>query len=170
MCFEYTQNTCDQVQKRVIKVVKVFDRRAIGWDESAKSRSIVSIFKKDSRKSVTNYRAACLIAKRFSWWAEWLGLLDDNQDGFRAGRSSADVLQMMVLMEENVEDCKRRVNDVNEYEWPVARLVDLRKVYKRVSKPVLWRLLERYIMNVKCLETLINLLALKFHSLCKSIF
>ena len=68
-----------------------------------------------------------MVTKRFSWWTEWLGLLDENQDGFRAGRSSADVLQMMVLMEENVEDCKRRVNDVNEYEWPVARLVDLRK-------------------------------------------
>ena len=86
---------------------------------------------------------ARVIAKRLSWWAERLGLLDDNQAGFRTGRSTADV----VRMEEDVEDCKRRVNDVNEYEWPVARLLDLRKAYPRVSKPALWMLLERYGMN-----------------------
>ena len=147
----------------------MFERRANEWDETTKSGIIVPLFKSLPAVYVQSILAR-VVTKRFSWWTEWLGLLDENQDGFRAGRSSADVLQMMVLMEENVEDCKRRVNDVNEYEWPVARLVDLRKVYKRVSKPVLWRLLERYIMNVKCLETLINLLALKFHSLCKSIF
>jgi len=57
-----------------------------------------------------------VIANRFSWWTEWLGLLDDNQTGFRAGRSTADLVQMMVRMEEDVEDCKMRVKDVHEYE------------------------------------------------------
>ena len=38
---------------------------------------------------------------------------------------------------------------MNEYEWPVARLLDLRTAYPRVSKPTLWRLLQRYGMNGK---------------------
>ena len=74
-----------------------------------------------------------------------------------AGRSTADVVQMMVRMQEDVDDCMRRVNDVNEHEWPVARLLDLRKAYPRVSKPALWSLLERYGMKGKCLESLIDL-------------
>ena len=50
------------------------------------------------------------------WWPECLGLLDDNQAWFLTGRSTAYVLQIMVRMEEDVEDCKRRVNHMNEYE------------------------------------------------------
>ena len=143
-----------EVRERVIEIVRMmFDKRANEWDESAKSGIIVLLFKKGDRKCVNNYRGVCLLSmcsrilarvipKRLSWWAEWLGLLDDNQAGFRTGRSTADV----VRMEENVEDCKRRVN---EYEWPVARLLDLRKAYQRVSKPALWMLLERHGMNGK---------------------
>ena len=154
---------------KVIEIVRMmFEKRANEWDESAKSGIIVSLFKKGDRKCVNNYRGVCLlsmcsrvlarvIAKRVSLWAECLGLLDDNQAGFRAGRSTADVVQMMVRMEEDVEDCMRRVNDVNAYEWPVARLLDLRKAYPRVSKPALWGLLERYGMKGKCLESLIDL-------------
>lgn len=100
---------------------------------------------------------ARVIAKRLSGWAESLGLLDDNQAGFRSGRSRADVVEIMVRMQEDVEDCMRRVNDVSEYEWPVARLLDLRKAYPRVNKPALWSLLERYGMNGKCLDSLIDL-------------
>ena len=100
---------------------------------------------------------ARVIAKRVSAWAECLDLLDDNQAGFRKGRSTADVVQMMVRVNEDVEDCMRRVDDVSAYEWPEARLLDLRKAYPRVNKPALWSLLERYGMNGKCLESLIDL-------------
>ena len=165
----YILNACDEVRERVIEIVRMmFDKRANEWDVTAKSGIIVPLFKKGDRKCVNNYRGVCLlsmcsrilarvIAKRLAWWAEWLGLLDDNQAGFRTGRSTADVVQMMVRMEEDVEDCKRRVNDVNEHEWPVARLLDLRKAYPRVSKPALWMLLERCGMRGKCLESLIDL-------------
>ena len=54
---------------------------------------------------------------------------------------------MMVRMEEDVSDMKRRVQEygceMDEDDWPVARLLDLRKAYPRVNKPALWRLLER---------------------------
>ena len=52
-------------------------------------------------------------------------------------------------MQEDVTDCKRKLNegeheeDVSEDEWPCARLLDLRKTYLKASKPVLM-LLERY--------------------------
>ncbi|KAI8486755.1 hypothetical protein Bbelb_355030 [Branchiostoma belcheri] len=168
----YILDACEEVQERVIETVRfMFEKRANEWEASVKSGIMVPLFKKGDRKDVNNYRGVCLlsmcsrvlarvIAKRLSWWAEWLGLLDDNQAGFRKGRSTADVVQMMVRMQEDVADCKRRVNgeeEVDEIEWPVARLLDLRKAYPRVNKPALWALLERYGMSGKCLESVIDL-------------
>ena len=105
---------------------------------------------------------ARVIAKRVAWWAEYLGLLDEEQAGFRKGRSTADVVQMMVRMQEDVVDLKRRMElngneGMNEGEWPVARLLDLRTAYPRVNKPGLWKLLERYGMKGKCLDTIVDL-------------
>ena len=165
----YIEEACEEVRVRVIEIVRMmFEKRANEWDECAKSGIIVPLFKKGDRADVNNYRGVCLlsmssrvlarvIAKRVSVWAESLDLLDDNQAGFRAGRSTADVVQMMVRVQEDVDDCMRRVKDASEYEWPVARLLDLRKAYPRVSKPALWGLLERYGMKGRCLESLIDL-------------
>ena len=52
-----------------------------------------------------------VIAKQVGRWAEHLKLLDKNQAGFRKGRSTADVVQVMQRIQEDVVDCKRRVND-----------------------------------------------------------
>ena len=52
-----------------------------------------------------------VIAKRVGRWAEHLKLLDENQAGFRKGRSTADVVQVMQRIQEDVVDYKRRVND-----------------------------------------------------------
>ena len=46
---------------------------------------------------------------------------------------------------------------MNENEWPVARLLDLRKAYPRVNKPALWKLLERYGLNGHCLNVITDL-------------
>ena len=165
----YIGDACEEVRMRVIAIVRMmFEKRANEWDECAKSGIIVPLFKKGDRADANNYRGVCLLsmssrvlarvlAKRLSVWAECLGLLDDNQAGFRSGRSTADVVQMMVRVQEDVEDCMRRVSDVSEYEWPVARLLDLRKAYPRVSKPALWSLLGKYGMKGRCLDSLIDL-------------
>ena len=165
----YICEACDEVRMRVVGIVKrMFEKSAGDWDESAKSGIMIPLFKKGDRSVPGNYRGVCLlsmcsrilarvIAKRVSAWAEGLGLLDDNQAGFRSGRSTADVVQMMVRVQEDVEDCRRRVESVDECEWPFAKLLDLRKAYPRVNKPGLWSLLERYGMNGKCLECLIGL-------------
>ena len=46
-----------------------------------------------------------------------------------SGSSTADVVQIKVRMKEDIVECKRRVNDEIELEKPVARLLDLEKVY-----------------------------------------
>ena len=169
----YIRKACEGIQSRVIEIVqKMFEVRANEWDELVKVGAMVPLYKKGARDQANNFRAVCLlsmcsrvlgrmIAKRVGRWAEHLKLLDENQAGFRKGRSTADVVRVMQWIQEDVVDCKRRVNDgangMNEDEWPCARLLDLKKAYPRVSKPALWSLLERYRMKGQCLETLVDL-------------
>ena len=146
--------------------------RANEWDEFVKVGAMVLLHKKSARDQVNNFRGVCLlsmysrvlgrvIAKRVGLWAEHLKLLDENQADFRKGRSTADVMQVMKHIQEDVVDYKRRVNDgangMNENEWPCARLLDLMKAYLRVSKLALWSLLELYGLKGQCLETLVDL-------------
>ena len=64
------------------------------------------------------------------------------------------MVQVMMRIQEDVVNCKRRVNDgvnyMNEDKWPCSRLLDMRKAYPRVSKPALWSLLENYGMKGQC--------------------
>ena len=170
----YIWEACMEVKDKVVNIVNMmFEKRANEWEACMRTGIMIPLFKKGSRMDVNNYRGICLlsmcsrvlarvIAKRIGWWSEWLGLLDENQSGFRKGRSTADVVQMMVRVEEDVVDCKRRTNEgvldgTNGNEWPSARLLDLRKAYPRVNKPALWLLLERCGMKGKCLDSIIDL-------------
>ena len=88
----YIMNACDVVIDRVIEIVQMmFEERADRWDESLKVGVMVPLHKKGDRNDRNNYRGVCLltmgsrvlarvIAKRLSWWAERLELLDENQD------------------------------------------------------------------------------------------
>ena len=74
------------------------------------------LHKKGDRNERGNYRGVCLLsmcsrvlAKQLAWWAEHLELLYENQAGFRKGRSTTDVVKMMIQIQEDVDDCKRRV-------------------------------------------------------------
>ena len=82
------------------------------------------------------------------------GLLDENQAGVRKARFTVDVVQMM--MQEDVVNCKRRVNaegtnETDDDDWPCAKLLYLRKTYPRVNnlrcgcclRGTLWMLLEK---------------------------
>ena len=78
-----------------------------------------------------------------------LSLMDENQWGFREGRSTADVTLVIVRMKEDADDYAKRVGRTEgeareENDRMVARLLDLEKAYPRVRKPALWMLLERY--------------------------
>ena len=170
----YIRNACEDVRTRVVEMVQyMWGNRANKWEKSLKEGTVVALFKKGDRNEAGNYRGVCLlamgsrvlarvIAKRLRWWAEHLGLMDESQAGFRRGRSTADATQMMVRVNEDVNDYRKRVEGnggdfMNEDERPVARLLDLRKAYPRVSKPGMWKLLERYGLGGKCLETIVDL-------------
>ena len=88
---------------------------------------------------------ARVCAKRMRWWAEHMNLIDENQWGFREGRLTADVTQVIVRIKEDADDYAKRVGRTGgeareENDSMVARLLDLEKAYPRVSKPVLWML------------------------------
>jgi len=175
----YIRYACEEMKERVIRMVQMmFETRADRWEESVKVGIMVPLYKKGDRNDRGNYRGVCLlsmvsrvlarvIAKRLGWWAEYMGVLDENQSGFRKGRSTADAVQVMIRMQEDVVDWKRRVNEservngrgpeeVQEH-CPMARLLDLQKAYPRVSKPGMWKVLERYGLRGRLLETVIDL-------------
>ena len=107
------------------------------------------------RNQTNNYRGLVLlamcsrilarvIASRLRAWSEAVELVDENQNGFRPGRSNADATQVFVRIQEDVNDLrKRRLAGEEEVEDPEARLLDLRKAYPRVSRPALWGILRR---------------------------
>ena len=88
-------------------------------------------------------------------------MLDDNQCGFRSGRSTADGTKIFTRMQEDVADLlKRRVlagEDPTSDGEPEARLLDLTKAYQRVNKLPLWGILTRYGLTGEFMDALMNL-------------
>ena len=141
------------------------------WDDALKCGVVVPLYKKGDRDDPGNYRGVCLlsmgsrilariIAARLQVWAEEVGALDDDQQGFRKGRSTADAAQVMMRFHEDAEDLEGRRQpdeEVEERDVMVARLLDLKKAYPRVNKPALWRILERLGLDGDFLRTLKSL-------------
>ena len=166
----YIKYACDDMKAVMVELVQLmFQRRANEWSEGLKTGVIVPLFKKGDRGDVNNYRGVCLlamgsrilariIAKRVGVWAETLKVLDENQAGFRRGRSTADIVQVMVRIEEDTRDWKRREeqHDLEERNLPAARLLGLTKTYPRVNNDM-WMHLERYGMKSHCLKTIMDL-------------
>jgi hypothetical protein len=160
------------IEKLVELVQFMFNNEAEKWEEELKIGLVIPLFKKGDRNKKNNYRGVCLLpmasrvtarimANRLRIWAEKLGLWDDDQSGFRKGRSTADATQVMVRIQEDTMDLRKRMaakgEDLEEGKVPVARLLDLSKAYPRVSKPALWGILERYGMKEKALRLLQSL-------------
>ena len=68
---------------------------------------------------------ARIMANRLRIWAEKLQLLDDEQAGFRKERSTADATQIMVRLQEDVSDLRKRLaakgEQMNEDDIPTAK-------------------------------------------------
>ena len=105
---------------------------------------VISLYKnKGKRDQINNYRGIFLLsmasrilarvmASRIRDWSEEIYLLDVNQQGFRAGRSTADATQILVRMHEEL------INENNQSENSIkAILLDIQKAYPRVNKPIL---------------------------------
>ena len=147
-----------KVLEEVVAVIQhMFLNGADSWEEALRVGIVVPLFKKGDRNEPGNYRGVCLLslgsrilarvlACRLQKWAESVKVLDDDQQGFRKGRSTVDATQMMVRLQEDQEDLWKRTGgeEVDEGDQLTGRLLDLKKAYPRINKPALWRLLERY--------------------------
>ena len=110
-----------EVKKQITKLVQfMFDNNAETWEESLKTGDMVPIYKKGNKEISSNYRGVVLLAMasrivarvmavRLRWWSEELGLVDDNQAGFREGKSTADAITNMEnrRLKSSVEHMKR---------------------------------------------------------------
>ena len=143
----------DEVKRVIIQKIQcMWEDRAQEWPASLKVGQIIALYKKGDKKDMNNYRGVCLLpimsrilarvlATRIREWSEQLSLLDENQAGFRADRSTADATQIFVRINEDIKQYQRSRNVTDNAE---AILLDLRKAYPRVNKPILWALLRRY--------------------------
>ena len=157
----------------VIKLVQfMFENPAIKWEESLKIGLVIPLFKKGNRNDPNNFRGVVLLAmgsrilgrimaNRVRIWAELLGLLDEEQAGFRKGRSTADVTQLIYRIQEDAYDLRKRKEAegiaIVEDEKPAARLLDLRKAYPRVNKFAMWEILKKCGMGEKSLRVIRDL-------------
>ena len=170
----YLLEAGEDVINRLVKIIQfMFNNSSDKWEESLKVGLVIPLFKKKGNINVPgNYRGVVLlamgsrvlarvIAERLRLWAENIHLLDEEQAGFRKGRSTADVTQIMVRIEEDVYDLKRRLEakgeTMNDDDKPTARLLDLRKAYPRVNQYAMWQILEKYGMGEKCLRVIKDL-------------
>ena len=79
----------------VVRIVRfMWGNGAETWEDLLRSGVVVPLFKKGDRNNPGNYRGVCLlsmgsrivariVACRLREWAEAMGLMDDNQAGFR---------------------------------------------------------------------------------------
>ena len=116
----YVTRADQGVKLEIIKMIQVmFTSEPKKWEESLKVGHMVPIFKKGDRNIRGNFKGVMLlamgsrilariIASRIRCWAEKLGLLDENQAGFREGRSTADATQLITRIQEDVSGYKRR--------------------------------------------------------------
>ena len=167
----YVKEECEKNDALIEMVQFMFEERAHKWDEWPKGWVMCPLFIKGDMREKGNYRGVVLLAmgsrvlarvctKRMRWWAEHLNLMNENQWGFREGRSTANVTQVIVRMKEDAD--AKRVGRTGgeareENDRMVARLLDLEKAYPRVSKPASWILLQRYGLKGRMLETLIDM-------------
>ena len=121
----------------------MFTHDATEWKESLKAGIVIPLYKKKGDKDVEgNYRGVCLLAmasrilarvlaSRLREWAEEMNLMDDDQSGFRKGRATADVSQIMFRIQEDTEDLEKRIQAAGDHfteeESPTARLLDLKQ-------------------------------------------
>ena len=134
------------------------------WESVAKTGLVVPLFKKGQRDDINNYRGVCLLsmasrilarimASRLRIWAEKIGVMDENQDGFRVGRSPADVAHICMRLHEEAGLYVIESN-IEEAWTPVATLLDIKKAYPRVNRPILWSMLRNYGMKEESISLL----------------
>ena len=139
----YLLKAGEEIRVAVVKMVQyLFVNNADKWEDTLKTGVVIPLHKKGDRDNPNNYRGICLLsmgsrilarilADRVRIWSEEMNLLDDEQAGFRKNRSTADATQVMVRIQEDSIDLRKRMEasgrPIDEEEMPAARLLDLRK-------------------------------------------
>ena len=170
----YIREAGDEIRKSVYRKIQwLWENPAHRWNDGQKVGIIIPLHKKGDKKDMNNFRGVCLLpimsrilarilATRLRNWAEATGALDENQAGFRQGRSTADATQIFVRIQEDVKVVRNMEvinNESNEREErkEMAILLDLKKAYPRVSRPILWAILEKYRLPSKVIDKLKDL-------------
>ena len=149
----------------VLKVKDMWNTSATLWEEPLKVGVIPPLFEKGDKSDPNDYRGICLLpilsgvlgrilATRIRVWAEEMNLVDENQAGFRKGRSTADATQIFIRIQEDSIVLQKALDGQSEpgdnSEQPQAYLLDPEKACPRVSRSVLWKILK----NWKCQDQL----------------
>ena len=157
----YIKEATIKIKRRIIEIIQtMFEEPAEKWDNIVKTGIVIPLYKKGDKTDPGNYRGVCLsmasrilarvMTTRLRDWSEKHKALDDNQDGFRQGRSTADTTQIAIRLNED----NRRVTKKDKTK---ASLQDLAKAYPRVDRPLLWKILETYGFEGNFLERLKDL-------------
>ena len=101
-----------QVEERIFRyLIHLLGLPAGEWPRETKEGWVIPHQKKGAKNALNNYRGVCLLslassiiarifASRQSRWAEDVGILDENQNGFRSGISTADATQLIIRIDE----------------------------------------------------------------------
>ena len=96
------------------KIKQTAGRNPDEWENTLKEGVVIPLYKnKGKRDQMNNYRGICLLsmasrflarvmASRSETGVRKINLLDENQQGFRVGRSTADTTQILVRMQEEL--------------------------------------------------------------------
>ena len=160
----------DEIRKSVYRQIQwLWENPAHRWNEEQKVGIIIPLHKKGDKKDMNNFRGICLLpimsrilarilATRLRIWAEATGALDENETGFRQGRSTADATQIFVRIQDvKVVRNMEEINNEREERKEMAILLDLEKAYPRVSRPILCAILEKYRLPNKVIDMLKDL-------------
>ncbi|XP_075248353.1 uncharacterized protein LOC142341314 [Convolutriloba macropyga] len=155
----YIREATAELKLNVTQLVQeMFTTKATHWEQSVKIGQIVALFKKGDRNECGNYRGVCLLSmlnriiarilgKRLRIWTKKFQVLDQNQNGFRPNRSTADATQVITRIQEDMPFVKKRRSETGgnvKCGDSVGRLHDLEKPYPRVFKPAFWEFLEKH--------------------------
>ena len=81
------------------------------------------------------------------------------KQAFRQGRSTADATQIVLRIQEDVKVVRYMEEISNDWKErkEMAILLDLKKAYPRVIRPILWAIMEKYRLPSKVIEKLKDL-------------
>ena len=143
--FKIPLNVDPALRRRLLDIV-VSTWRGSEVLQQWKYAIIMILHKKKDRTECGNYRGislvahACkmllkIIARRLSEYCERVGILPEEQSGFRANRSTTDMMFMIRRLQELAR--KKRIP---LYVW----FIDLTKAYDSVDRSLLWTVLARF--------------------------